>query len=52
MATAAPTKARKTAKAADTTITTGNLVGSIAQVSGAVVDVAFEGELPPILAAL
>ena len=52
MATAAPTKARKTAKAADTTITTGNLVGSIAQVIGAVVDVAFEGELPPILAAL
>jgi F-type H+-transporting ATPase subunit beta len=30
----------------------GNLVGSVAQVIGAVVDVAFEGELPPILAAL
>ncbi|MCA1654475.1 MAG: F0F1 ATP synthase subunit beta, partial [Sphingomonadales bacterium] len=30
----------------------GNLVGRIAQVIGAVVDVAFDGELPPILAAL
>src|SRR3954454_23155945 len=29
-----------------------NLVGRVAQVIGAVVDVAFEGELPPILAAL
>ncbi|MCY7280730.1 MAG: F0F1 ATP synthase subunit beta, partial [Sphingomonas bacterium] len=53
MATAAPTKATKAA--ADTTATSsagGNLVGSVAQVIGAVVDVAFEGELPPILAAL
>src|SRR6188768_4304253 len=32
--------------------TSGNLVGQIAQVIGAVVDVAFESELPPILAAL
>ena len=31
---------------------TSNLVGRVAQVIGAVVDVAFEGELPPILAAL
>ena len=30
----------------------GNLVGRIAQVIGAVVDVAFEGDLPPILSAL
>ena len=59
MATAAPTKPRKTAKpaAAATKIPkapaqTSNLVGRVAQVIGAVVDVAFEGELPPILAAL
>ena len=52
MATAAPTKAKKT-KAADTTApTSGNVVGSVAQIIGAVVDVSFEGELPPILAAL
>src|SRR5262245_6508046 len=54
MATAAEAKPR-TKKAAATTApakTTGNLVGSVAQVIGAVVDVAFEGELPPILAAL
>ncbi|MBA3729772.1 MAG: F0F1 ATP synthase subunit beta, partial [Sphingomonas sp.] len=44
MATAAPT--------APTAATGGNLVGSVAQIIGAVVDVAFEGELPPILAAL
>ncbi len=31
---------------------TSNLVGRIAQVIGAVVDVAFDGELPPILGAL
>src|SRR5688500_20229194 len=59
MATAAPTKPRKkpapkavagtTAKAP---AQTSNLVGRVAQVIGAVVDVAFEGELPPILAAL
>src|SRR6186713_14726 len=56
MATAAPAKTRsKKAAAASTTASTptaGNLVGRVAQVIGAVVDVAFEGELPPILAAL
>ncbi|HET7816602.1 MAG TPA: F0F1 ATP synthase subunit beta [Sphingomicrobium sp.] len=63
MATAAPeAKPRSRAKKAETTSATGsgpaqeqqtgNLVGRIAQVIGAVVDVAFEGELPPILAAL
>ena len=31
---------------------TSNLVGRVSQVIGAVVDVAFEGELPPILSAL
>ncbi|HEY2890940.1 MAG TPA: F0F1 ATP synthase subunit beta [Dongiaceae bacterium] len=58
MATAAHTKpkprARKAA-AADTTQTakpTSNLTGRVSQVIGAVVDVAFEGELPPILSAL
>src|SRR5262245_14373200 len=57
MATAAPAKpsSKKAAASAATPATaptTGNLVGSVAQVIGAVVDVAFEGELPPILAAL
>lgn len=62
MATAAPeTKPRSRAKKADTTASgsgsaaeqqTGNIVGRVAQVIGAVVDVAFEGELPPILSAL
>ncbi|HVK06450.1 MAG TPA: F0F1 ATP synthase subunit beta, partial [Armatimonadaceae bacterium] len=54
MATAAPAKPRtkKAAAASTTAPTQGNLVGQIAQVIGAVVDVAFEGELPPILAAL
>src|SRR6187549_2910795 len=56
MATAAPAKpkAKKAAAAATTAVapTTGNLVGQVAQVIGAVVDVAFEGQLPPILAAL
>ncbi len=62
MATAAPeTKPRSRAKKADAAASgtgaaaeqqTGNLVGRVAQVIGAVVDVAFEGELPPILAAL
>src|SRR4249919_2256642 len=56
MATAAPAKpkAKKAAAAATTASapTKGNLVGRVAQVIGAVVDVAFEGELPPILAAL
>jgi F-type H+-transporting ATPase subunit beta len=58
MATAAATKPRKKAapKAAATKTTapaqTSNLVGRVSQVIGAVVDVAFEGELPPILGAL
>ncbi|NUT01153.1 MAG: F0F1 ATP synthase subunit beta [Sphingomonas sp.] len=62
MATAAPeTKPRSRARKADAPASgsgaaaeqqTGNLVGRVAQVIGAVVDVAFEGELPPILAAL
>ena len=61
MATAAPeTKPRKKAapKAAATTETpkapaqVSNLTGRVAQVIGAVVDVAFEGDLPPILSAL
>src|SRR3569623_548568 len=56
MATAAATKPR-TKKAAASTGTaasaqTSNLTGRVAQVIGAVVDVAFEGELPPILSAL
>ena len=58
MATAAETKPRK--KAAPKTAAakpkapaqTSNLVGRVAQVIGAVVDVAFEGDLPPILSAL
>jgi len=62
MATAAPeTKTRTRAKKSDATSATGtgpavqgvsNLTGRVAQVIGAVVDVAFEGELPPILSAL
>src|SRR5215208_3121845 len=60
MATAAPeTKPRKKAapKAAATetpkaSAPVSNLTGRIAQVIGAVVDVAFEGDLPPILSAL
>ncbi|WP_028969264.1 F0F1 ATP synthase subunit beta [Sphingomonas sp. URHD0057] len=60
MATAADTKpkARKAApKAAPpatpkATAQTTNLVGRVSQVIGAVVDVAFEGDLPPILSAL
>ena len=62
MATAAETKPRSRAKKAAATSSTGsgpavaktpsNLVGRVSQVIGAVVDVAFEGELPPILAAL
>src|SRR5215218_3871836 len=56
MATAAPAKPRtkKAATSADAKAPaqTGNLVGRIAQVIGAVVDVAFEGDLPPILSAL
>src|SRR4051794_23839391 len=62
MATAAETKPRTRAKKATATSATGsgpsnvsspsNLVGRVSQVIGAVVDVAFEGELPPILSAL
>src|SRR5213592_1931147 len=55
MATAAPAKTRtKKAAPADTQApaTTSNLTGRVSQVIGAVVDVAFEGELPPILSAL
>jgi F-type H+-transporting ATPase subunit beta len=57
MATAAPAKprTRKATPVAETpqaTVQTHNLTGKVAQVIGAVVDVAFEGELPPILAAL
>ena len=60
MATAAPeTKPRKKAapKAAapatpKPTAKSSNLTGRVSQVIGAVVDVAFEGELPPILSAL
>src|SRR5690349_21858961 len=58
MATAAPeTKTRKKAApkagaAASATTATSNLTGRVSQVIGAVVDVAFEGELPPILSAL
>jgi F-type H+-transporting ATPase subunit beta len=63
MATAADTKPRTRAKKATATTATGaggpsnvkapsNLVGRVSQVIGAVVDVAFEGELPPILGAL
>jgi F-type H+/Na+-transporting ATPase subunit beta len=58
MATAADTKPKPRAKkaaAADTTSapkSTTNLTGRVSQVIGAVVDVAFEGDLPPILSAL
>src|SRR3954467_1526722 len=59
MATAAETKprSRKTATSATgpgtaNVIPPSNIVGRISQVIGAVVDVAFEGDLPPILTAL
>jgi F-type H+-transporting ATPase subunit beta len=63
MATAAETKARSRSRKESATSATGgggianvhspsNLVGRVSQVIGAVVDVAFEGELPPILTAL
>ncbi len=60
MATAAETKTKKAATKKATpagdkpkaAVQTHNLTGKIAQVIGAVVDVSFEGELPPILAAL
>jgi F-type H+-transporting ATPase subunit beta len=47
-------RARKTAAATTTQAAkpTSNLTGRVSQVIGAVVDVAFEGELPPILTAL
>src|SRR3954465_12632969 len=47
-------RARKTAVATTTQAAkpTSNVTGRVAQVIGAVVDVAFEGELPPILTAL
>src|SRR3954471_2089658 len=58
MATAADIKpkprSRKTAAASATPAAkpTSNITGRVSQVIGAVVDVAFEGELPPILTAL
>ena len=58
MATAAETKPKPRARkpaAANTTQPgqpTSNLTGQVSQVIGAVVDVAFEGNLPPILSAL
>src|SRR5437764_270239 len=58
MATAADIKpkprARKAAAASATPASkpTSNITGRVSQVIGAVVDVAFEGELPPILTAL
>ena len=59
MATAAETKPRKKpAQKATAPMTpkasaqATNLVGRVSQVIGAVVDVAFEGDLPPILSAL
>src|SRR5437868_12785941 len=62
MATAAESKPRTRNKKVAAASATGsgpavsggpsNLVGRVAQVIGAVVDVAFEGELPPILSAL
>src|SRR6185437_4248519 len=63
MATAAETKARSRSRKESATSATGgggianvhspsNLVGRVSQVIGAVVDVAFEGKLPPILTAL
>src|SRR6476646_8738876 len=55
MATAAPAKTR-TKKAAPAATKapaqTSNLTGRVSQVIGAVVDVAFDGDLPPILSAL
>src|SRR5690242_13192813 len=58
-ATATKTRSRKTGQSqASATGTSGgpggpsNLTGRVSQVIGAVVDVAFEGELPPILSAL
>src|SRR5436305_12450214 len=56
MATAAPAKPRAKKAAASAGLAadtqTSNITGRVSQVIGAVVDVAFEGELPPILTAL
>src|SRR5687768_1797810 len=52
MATAAPAKPRSKKAAPEAPDSSSNLTGRVAQVIGAVVDVAFEGELPPILGAL
>src|SRR5688500_8895608 len=56
MATAAPAKPRTKKAAASAEpkapAQTSNIVGRVSQVIGAVVDVAFDGELPPILSAL
>ena len=60
MATAAETKPRSRKATATSATGSGpanvtspsNLVGRVSQVIGAVVDVAFEGNLPPILSAL
>jgi F-type H+-transporting ATPase subunit beta len=58
MATAADTKPKPRARKAAASATpqaakpTSNLTGRVSQVIGAVVDVAFEGDLPPILSAL
>ncbi|MFL6851297.1 MAG: F0F1 ATP synthase subunit beta, partial [Sphingomicrobium sp.] len=60
MATAAETKPRSRKATATSATGSGpanvtspsNLVGRVSQVIGAVVDVAFEGDLPPILSAL
>ena len=58
MATAADTKPKPRARKAAAPETsqaakpTSNLTGRVSQVIGAVVDVAFEGDLPPILSAL
>jgi len=54
MATAADTKPTRAKKASATAASsaTSNLTGRVSQVIGAVVDVAFEGELPAILSAL
>jgi F-type H+-transporting ATPase subunit beta len=57
MATAAPAKPRTKKAAASAEkpkapVQTHHLTGKVAQVIGAVVDVAFDGELPPILSAL
>ena len=52
MATAAKTTTRKKAAPSSATPTANTAGGKISQVIGAVVDVTFDGELPPILTAL